>query len=68
MKKKTDPRELSQPEIEKKIRDTRAELVGLRLRKQTGQLENPHLIRENRRELARLHTILGEKNRTAATQ
>jgi len=59
--KTKDIRELSVAEIEKKIRDSRAELVQLRLRKQTGQVEKPHLLREIRRDLARLQTILNEK-------
>jgi large subunit ribosomal protein L29 len=59
--KSKDTRELSVVEIEKKIRDNRSELVNLRLRKQTGQVEKPHLLREIRRDLARLQTILKEK-------
>ena len=54
-------RDLSVVEIEKKIRDSRAELVQLRLRKQTGQVEKPHLLRELRRDLARLQSILKDK-------
>ncbi len=61
-----DIRELSVAEIEKKIRDSRAELVQLRLRKQTGQVEKPHLLRELRRELARLQTILKDKKAAEA--
>ncbi len=48
-------------EIEKKIRDLRAELVQLRLRKSTGQVETPHLLRQIRREIARCLTILKQK-------
>ncbi|MGE9289476.1 MAG: 50S ribosomal protein L29 [Puniceicoccales bacterium] len=59
--KSKEARELSVVEIEKKIRDSRTELVNLRLRKQTGQVEKPHLLREIRRDLARLQTILNEK-------
>ncbi len=59
--KTKDIRELSVAEIEKKIRDARTELVNLRLRKQTGQVEKPHLLLEIRRELARMQTILKEK-------
>jgi len=59
--KSKDARELSVVEIEKKIRDLRTELVNLRLRKQTGQVEKPHLLREIRRDLARLQTILNDK-------
>lgn len=64
--KTKDIRELSVAEIEKKIRDSRAELVQLRLRKQTGQVEKPHLLRELRRDLARCQTILKDKKAAEA--
>ena len=64
--KTKDIRELSPAEIEKKIRETREELVNLRLRKQTGQVEKPHLLRELRRDLARFHTILEHKHRAGS--
>ncbi|MBC2603282.1 50S ribosomal protein L29 [Puniceicoccus vermicola] len=65
--KSKEARELSVAEIEKKIRDSRTELVNLRLRKQTGQVEKPHLLREIRRDLARLQTILNEKKAAEST-
>jgi len=65
--KSKDARELSVVEIEKKIRDLRTELVNLRLRKQTGQVEKPHLLQEIRRDLARLQTILNEKAAESAS-
>tara|TARA_R100000027_G_scaffold18279_2_gene13149 strand:+ start:21432 stop:21641 length:210 start_codon:yes stop_codon:yes gene_type:complete len=64
--KSKEARELSVAEIEKKIRDSRTELVNLRLRKQTGQVEKPHLLSEIRRDLARLQTILNEKKTAEA--
>lgn len=51
-------REMAPAEIEKKLRDNSAELLKLRLKKQTGQLEKPHLIKSLRQENARLQTIL----------
>jgi large subunit ribosomal protein L29 len=56
-------RELSPAEITKKIRDTRDELLQLRLRKHTGQVEKPHTIRVLRKDIARLETILNEKKK-----
>lgn len=56
-------RELSPAEITKKIRDTRDELLQLRLRKHTGQVEKPHRIRELRKDIARLETIQNEKKK-----
>ncbi|TVR54141.1 MAG: 50S ribosomal protein L29 [Puniceicoccaceae bacterium] len=59
-------RELSPQELEKKLRDTRRELLDLRMRKQTGQLEKTHEIPALRRDIARMATIL--RTKTAATQ
>ena len=54
-------RNLSHQEIEKMLRDTRQELLNLRLRKQSGQVEKTHELRELRREIARLKTIIKER-------
>jgi large subunit ribosomal protein L29 len=62
-----DIREMSEVEIEKKLRDTRDAHVNLRLRKQTGQVEHSHEFTQLRREIARLETILKEKKLAAAT-
>jgi large subunit ribosomal protein L29 len=62
-----DIREMSEVEIEKKLRDTHDAHVNLRLRKQTGQVERPHEFTELRREIARLETILKEKKLAAAS-
>jgi large subunit ribosomal protein L29 len=59
--KAKEVRELSIEEIEKKIRDTSDELLQIRLKKQTGQIETPHQLRQLRRNIARLETILVEK-------
>lgn len=66
--KSKDIRELSPVEIEKKLRDTRDELLQARLQKQTGQLENTHLLHELRRDIARLHTILTEKHNATTVE
>lgn len=54
--------ELSLKEITKKLRDVRHELLELRLRKKTGQLEKSHLLRELRKDIARLETIAHAKS------
>ncbi len=58
-------RELSQKEISVKIRETREQLLQLRLRKQTGQVEKTHELRALRKEIARLETILNQKKAAA---
>ena len=55
-------RELSNAEIEKKLRETRDAHVNLRVRKQIGQVEQSHELGKLRKDIARLETILKEKN------
>ncbi len=58
-------RDLSPAEITTKIKEKRDELLQLRLRRQTGQVEKTHLLRVLRKDIARLLTILNEKKRAA---
>lgn len=51
-------KDLSVPEIEKKLRELGDELLQLQIRKQSGQVEKPHMIRSLRRDRARLFTQL----------
>jgi len=64
--KSKEIRDLAPVELEKKIRDTRDELLHLRLRKQTGQVEKTNELQFLRRDIARMETILSEKKRTEA--
>jgi large subunit ribosomal protein L29 len=59
-------RDLSPVEITTKIRETRESLLQVRLRKQTGQVEKTHELRSLRKDVARLETILRQKNKTAS--
>jgi large subunit ribosomal protein L29 len=56
-----DIRSLSSAEIPVKLRETRDQLLQLRLRKQTGQVEKTHELRVLRKDIARLETILRQK-------
>ncbi|MBM3865295.1 MAG: 50S ribosomal protein L29 [Verrucomicrobia bacterium] len=58
-------RELAPAEISTKLRDIRGQLLQLRLRKQTGQVEKTHELRALRKDLARLETILNQKKAQA---
>jgi len=58
-------RELSLAEIEIKLRETREQLLQLRLRKQTGQVEKTHEIRILRKDIARFETALTQKKAAA---
>ncbi len=57
----TDIKELTAKEILTQIQKQRQEIFHYRLQQQAGQLEKPHLLRFARREIARLKTILKEK-------
>jgi len=60
-------RDLAPAEIVNKLRETREQLLNLRLRKQSGQVEKTHVLRSLRKDIARLETIGKEKARTSAT-
>ena len=62
MKTKTNElRKLTTEEINKKIAEKKEELLKLRLKQATSGLENPHQINDLRKEVARLKTILRER-------
>jgi len=54
-------RELSNEQITKKIEETKEELFNLRFQQATGSLENPSRINELRKLVARMKTILRER-------
>jgi large subunit ribosomal protein L29 len=60
-------RELAPAELPAKIRELREQLLQLRLRKQTGQVEKTHELRTLRKDIARLETALtASKKKVAA--
>jgi large subunit ribosomal protein L29 len=58
-------RDLSPAEISTKIREIRESLLQARMRKMTGQIEKTHELRALRKDVARLETILRQKNKPA---
>ena len=54
-------RKLSDKEINEKIVSSKEELFNLRLQQATGTLEKPSRIRELRHEVARMKTVLRER-------
>jgi large subunit ribosomal protein L29 len=58
-------RDLSAAEITTKIREIRESLLQARMRKMTGQVEKTHELRTLRKDIARLETILRQKNKPA---
>ena len=58
-------RDMSVDEIQTRIGELREELFNLRFRNSMKQLDNPLKIRAGRRELARLMTVLKQKESAA---
>lgn len=54
-------RELTSVELQQKLRELKAELFNLRFQHATNQLDNPMRIKEVKRSIARVKTILHEK-------
>ena len=54
-------RELSDEELVTRLREAKAELFNLRVQAATGQLENHGRLQVIRREIARIYTIMRER-------
>jgi large subunit ribosomal protein L29 len=66
--KTTEVREMNLEEMQRKVNDLKEELFNLRFQHEIGQLENPNRMKQTRRDIARVKTIIREvelKNRTA---
>ncbi len=54
-------RDMTGEELELKLKDLKEELFNLRFQNATAQLENPLRIRKVRRDIARVKTVMREK-------
>jgi large subunit ribosomal protein L29 len=63
MSRTAELRDLSVADLRQREHDLDEELFRLRLQKAVGQLESPIRVRTSRRELARVKTIIREKER-----
>ena len=54
-------REMTDAELNQKLADSKSELFNLRFQLATGQLENPLRIRNVRKDIARIKTIIRER-------
>jgi large subunit ribosomal protein L29 len=61
-------RDMTADDIQVRVTELREELFNLRFRNSMKQLDNPVKIRSSRRELARLLTVLREKEGAAAAK
>jgi len=55
-------RGLSREELNAKVTELKQELFGLRFAAATGQLESHGRLREARKDIARIYTVLQERN------
>ena len=59
--KASDVRELTVEELEQKLADLKGELFNLRFQHATNQLENPMRIKEVKKTIARIKTVIRER-------
>ena len=59
--KASEMRAMSIQDLSKKLEDLKSELFNLRFQHAINQLENPHKIKETKKEIARVMTIIAEK-------
>lgn len=59
--KMTEIRKLTTEELVKKEQENRKELFNLKFSAATGNLEKPHRIKELRHEVARIKTVIKER-------
>jgi large subunit ribosomal protein L29 len=60
-------RELTDDELTDKLRESKEELFNLRFQSATGQLSNNRRLRVVRQEIARIYTVLRERELGLAT-
>lgn len=59
--KANEVRKLSEQELNDKLKELKSELFNLRFQSATGQLDNPLRIRTVKRDIARVKTIVRER-------
>ena len=60
--KATELREMTDVELNKQLKDLKAELFNLRFQHAINQLENPLRIDTVKKDIARVMTVMAEKN------
>jgi large subunit ribosomal protein L29 len=64
--KAADARAKTEDELTRELDILGKEIFNLRFQRANGQLENTARVRQVRRDIARIKTILGERRRTAS--
>ena len=65
--KTSEIRELNIAEMQQKVGDLKDELFNLCFQHEIGQLENPQRMKQTKRDIARIKTIIGEIEATNKT-
>ena len=65
--KAAELRETTIDELRKKEQDLRRELFNLRFQKATGEIENPMRMRAIKKDIAKILTVITEKNKRKAS-
>ena len=66
--KPSDVRTRTVDELTEELETLGKEIFNLRFQRASGQLENTARVRQVRRDIARIKTILGERRRPASSQ
>jgi large subunit ribosomal protein L29 len=67
-RKTVDLDDLSIPELVVKLGEAKEEAFNLRFRHATGQLDNTARLRESRKDIARINTVLRQREIAAAEE
>ena len=55
-------KELTTEELNKKLVELKQELLDMRMKQATGNLEKPHMVKNFRKTVARIKTVLNERD------
>jgi len=64
--KASDVRAKTEDELAEQLDNLGREIFNLRFQRANGQLENTNRVRQVRRDIARIKTVLGERHRRAS--
>lgn len=67
MSKASELRAKTEPDLRRELIDLLREQFNLRMQKGTGQLGQPHRMKQVRRDIARIHTVLNEQRKSQAS-
>ena len=65
-KRALDLRDVDDPELVTRLKEAKEELFNLRFQNVTGQLDNPSRLGQVRKDVARINTLLREREIAAA--